>query len=376
MNLARLSELFSENFFRHGELGASLSVWRNGNELLSLADGFCDRQKTRPWLESTLVLVWSAVKGPAAASVLHCLQEHHLTPETRVSAVWPEFAEAGKESITISQLLSHQAGLAALSADVPVFDYPAVSEALARQEPFWIPGTGHGYHPRTYGFLLDEIVRRLSGMTLGEYWRKVFAKPLHLDFWIGLPESEFHRVSPIHAARSTLPESAFWRAFSDPGSITSRAFASPRGLQSVGSMNTPEARAGAFPGFGGIGTARALAKFYAMLAHGGELDGIQFFSQASLDWMSTALTDGHDCVLQFETAFSAGFMKDPMGPGGKKSRATFGPSKLAFGQPGAGGSVAFADPENGIAFAYTMNQMEPGVLPNGKAMRLIESLYR
>ena len=119
MNLERLAELFSENFLWHGELGASLSVWRNGSEILSLADGFCDRQKTRPWLESTLVLVWSAVKGPAAASVLHCLQEHRLSPATRVAEVWPEFAEAGKESITIGQLLSHQAGLAALSGGCP-----------------------------------------------------------------------------------------------------------------------------------------------------------------------------------------------------------------------------------------------------------------
>jgi len=376
MNLERIDELFSENFLRLGELGASLSVWRHGEEVLLLADGFCDRQKTKPWMESTMVLVWSAVKGPAAACVLHSLQEHSLSPAMPVADVWPEFAQAGKGRITIGQLLSHQAGLVALSADMPVFDHDAVADALARQEPFWTPGEGHGYHPRTYGFLVDEIVRRLSGMPLGEYWRKVFAKPLHLDFWIGLPESEFHRVAPVQATRNTHPEDSFWQAFSNPRSLTARAFTSPRGLQSVGSMNSPETWSRSFPGFGGIGTAHGLGKFYAMLANDGTWDDHRFFSSAALDWMTTALTDGHDRVLQLETAFSAGFMKDPVKPDGKKVRTTFGPSPLAFGQPGAGGSVAFADPENGIAFSYMMNQMEPGVLPNAKALRLIGELYR
>jgi CubicO group peptidase (beta-lactamase class C family) len=304
------------------------------------------------------------------------MQERQLSPETRVAEIWPEFANAGKEAVTLGRLLSHQAGLAALSADVSVFDYDAVAGALAYQTPLWSPGNGPGYHPRTFGFLLDEIVRRLAGVTLGEYWRTIFAEPLGLDFWIGLPESKIHRVAPVHAARNAPPpDDAFWRAFSDPESLTFRAFSSPRGLLSVGSMNTPEARTSSFPGFGGIGAARALAKFYAMLANGGSIDGIRFFDEPALAWMTTPLTQGRDHVLQIDTAFSTGFMMDPTGPDGKKSRAIFGPSLRAFGQPGAGGSVAFADPDNGMAFAYVMNQMEPGVLPGEKALRLIEAMY-
>ena len=212
-------------------------------------------------------------------------------------------------------------------------------------------------------------------MPLGEYWRATFARPLGLDFWIGLPGSQNHRVSPVHAPRTAPQNDAFWTAFSNQESPTFRAFSTPRGLQSVGSMNTPEARTGSFPGFGGIGNARSLAKFYAMLACGGEFGGKRYFNEAALGWMTTSLTGGHDGVLQNETAFSAGFMKDPTGYRGKKTRANFGPSLYAFGQPGAGGSVAFADPENGIAFAYVMNQMEPGVLPGEKALRLVEALY-
>ncbi|MEI8340408.1 MAG: serine hydrolase domain-containing protein [Verrucomicrobiota bacterium] len=375
IKVERIREIFAENFLHLGELGASVSVWKNGTEVLAMTDGFCDRQRTKLWLDSTLVLLWSATKGPASACVLHCLQEHRLSLETRVSEIWPEFAAAGKEAITMGELLSHRAGLAAMSSEVPVFDYDAVIDALARQAPVPATGSGPAYHPRTFGFLLDEMVRRLGGMTLGEYWRETFAIPLGLDLWIGLPENQTPRVAPVHAPRSAPPNDAFWTEFSNPDSLTFRAFASPRGLQSVGSMNTPEARAVSFPGFGGIGNARSLAKFYAMLANGGEFNGKRYFHEPALGWMAARQSGGHDEVLQIETAFSAGFMKDPTGHRGKKTRFTFGPSLHAFGQPGAGGSVAFADPENNIAFAYVMNQMEPGVLPGEKAMRLIEALY-
>jgi CubicO group peptidase (beta-lactamase class C family) len=374
MNPDRLKAIFLENFTRRSELGASVSVWVDGREALGLSGGFCDRQKTRPWTESTLALAWSATKGPAAACALHALQEHGLTPSGRVAAIWPEFAAAGKARITFGQLLSHQAGLAAMREEVSVFDHDAVAHALARQEPLWKPGDGHGYHPRTFGFLLDEIVRRLSGVPLGEYWREKFAGPLGLDFWIGLPEGRFPLVSPVHAARAMPPPGEFARAFSDPASLTFKAFASPRGLESVASMNTPEARKLAFPGFGGIGNARSLAKFYAMLARGGELDGIRFFGASALEWMGGTLASGPDRVLTVETAFSAGFMKDPTGVGDKKRRAIFGPSPGAFGHPGAGGSLAFADPEHSLAFAYVMNQMEPGVMPGEKALRLVDAL--
>lgn len=378
MNLERVNEAFQENFSSRDELGASVSIWHHDHEVLNLAAGFCDRQKSKPWNASTLVLFWSATKGPASACVLHSLQQHRLTLETRVAEIWPEFAQNGKASITMGQILSHRPGLAALDESVPILDYEAVTGALARQSPLWPPGEGHGYHPRTIGFLMDEIVRRLNdGVTLGDYWRMEFAEPLDLEFWIGLPAEKLGRVAPVFAMRSTevQRDSAFYDVFQDPKSLTFRAFTSPAGLNGASAMNTREARMGSFPAFGGIGTAQALAKFYAIAANGGEMEGRRFFSATTIDWMKTTLTSGFDRVLQLETAFSAGFMKDPLDAGGRKLRVTLGRSASAFGQPGAGGSVAFADPENEISFAYVMNQMGAGVLPNEKALALIAALY-
>jgi CubicO group peptidase (beta-lactamase class C family) len=292
-----------------------------------------------------------------------------------VAEVWPEFAQAGKERVTIAELLSHRAGLPAIAA--PVLDHAAVAAALAAHPPEWPLGDGHGYHPRTFGFLCDEVVRRIARTPLGEYWRTHFAEPLGIEFWIGLPAERANEPSSVFPAKTGPAKGdAFYAAFLTPGSLTSRAFSSPHGLHSVASMNTPEARMAGFPAFGGIGTARGLAKFYALLAEGGELEGRRIFEPHTIDWMTTTLTQGSDRVLLMETAFSAGFMRDPVDTNARKTRTNFGPSLRAFGHPGAGGSFAFADPEHRLAFAYVMNQMEPGVLPNPKSLRLIEELYR
>jgi CubicO group peptidase (beta-lactamase class C family) len=375
MDTARIAALFHENFALYGDVGASLSVWCEGREVISLAGGWCDRGRTVPWTANTPVLVWSATKGPAAACVLHAMQTHGLTLSTRVADVWPEFAAHGKGAITIGQMLSHQSGVPALDRVASVFDHAAVARAIAEQAPYWEPGTSHGYGPRLFGYLLDELVRRIAGRALGEYWRTEFAEPLGLDFWIGVPEDIVAKVAPIFPPKAAPPKDRFYTAFVTPGSLTLRAFGSPDGLKSVAAMNAPDGRRASLPGFGGIGTATALAKFYAMLACGGALDGRTFFKAETLAWMQRTLVQGDDRVLLIDTAFSAGFMRDPVSPDGKKSRANFGPSPSAFGHPGAGGSHAFSDPEHRIAFAFVMNQMEPGVLPGPKALRLVEAMY-
>ena len=374
----RIAMLFRENFERRGELGASLSLWENGREVLSLADGFVDRKKTRPWTVATPVLVWSCTKGLASACVLHVLQRESIAVSTPVCNFWPEFGQGGKEHVTLAQALSHQAGLAALDHPVQALDYEAVAAAIAAQVPNWPPGSAHGYHPRTYGYLLDEILRRVDatpGMTLGSYFSTYFAVPLGLDFWIGLTPGKLDVISPIYPPRKDAnPRSPiFYKALHTKGTLTERAFASPRGLMGPASMNTPEARQASLPAFGGIGTAHALGKFYAMLANGGALEGVRFFESTAP--MTTTLSDGPDQVLLRPTAFSAGFMHDPLDASGVKLRQLFGPSPRAFGQPGAGGSHAFADPENNLAFAYVMNQMEPGVMPNEKALGIVEAIY-
>jgi CubicO group peptidase (beta-lactamase class C family) len=297
------------------------------------------------------------------------LQEHKIDIDDRVAKVWPEFGQAGKERISFAHLLSHQAGLCALDRQVDVLDYEAVIRALEEQKPLWPPGTGHGYHARTFGFLLDEIVRRLVGTKLSEYWPKTFAEPLDLEIWIGLPESENSRVATMYAAKAGKPAEPeqFYVDLATKGTLTRKAFTSPHGLNAINAMNNAGIRAQPIVSFGGIGNASSLAKFYAMLANGDE----RFFTPQTMQRMTTTLTDGIDRVFQIPTAFSAGFMKNA-----KESAARiFGRSTLSFGHPGAGGSHAFADPENKISFAYVMNQMEQSLLPNEKSLRLVDAIY-
>jgi CubicO group peptidase (beta-lactamase class C family) len=376
-NVDALAAEFARNFEERGDLGAAVSVWAGGREVANLAGGFQDREKTLPWTVATPVLFWSATKGLSAACLLHVCAEAGIVLTRKVAEFWPEFAAAGKGHVTIAELMSHQAGLSALSHGIEVWDYGAIVAALAAEAPHWPLGSGHGYHPRTSGYLLDELLRRITGgTTLAAYWQTTFAEPLALDLWIGVPPHMVEQVAPIHGSRTAPPKGdPFYSAFLTAGSVTARTFATPRGLHTASTMNTPEARMASFPAFGGIGTASSLAKFYAMLAQGGELEGRRWFQPTTIALMSTPLVQGPDLVLQTETAFSAGFMQDPIGSDGRKLRHAFGPSRQAFGHPGAGGSHAFADPENGVAFAYVMNQMQPGVLPDERSVRLIEVLY-
>jgi CubicO group peptidase (beta-lactamase class C family) len=369
----RITPLFEENFQKLGELGAAVSIWQNGKAIVDLNRGFKDARREYPWVSDTLVLIWSATKGLGSACVLHVLQEHKIDIERRVAEFWPEFAQAGKENITLAQLLSHQAGLAALDRKTDVLDYPSVIAALEEQKPLWPPGTAHGYHARTFGYLLDELVRRITRQSLSEYWRKTFAGPLNLDLWIGLPEKENPRVATIYAAKAGNPPQPkqFYVDLVSPGTLARKTFTSPHGLHAASAMNNPTIRAEPIVSFGGIGSANSLAKFYAMLANGGEIDGRTFFSEKTMSWMKTTLTDGIDRVFQIPTAFSAGFMKDAT----SSMRRIFGRSTSSFGHPGAGGSHAFADPENKISFAYVMNQMEQSVLPNEKSLRLVDAIY-
>ena len=370
----RLKPLFRENFERFGELGAAVSIWHNGNPVIDLYGGFCDARHEKAWEADTLVLIWSATKGIGSACVLHVLQERRIGIDRYVAEFWPQFAQAGKEKITLAQLLSHQAGLCALDARVDILDYNGVIRALEAQKPLWLPGAAHGYHARTFGFLLDELVRRIAGKTLSQYWREVFAQPLNLDLWIGLPEKENARVATVYAAKSGRPPEPrkFYSDLTTPGTLARKTFTSPYGLNSVSGMNAPAVRAQPIVSFGGIGSASAFAKFYSMLANGGKLDGQTFFSEETIAWMTTTLSDGMDRVFQIPTAFSAGFMKDPR----NATRRLFGKSEFAFGHPGAGGSHGFADPENRISFAYVMNQMEQSLLPNEKSLRLVDAVYR
>jgi CubicO group peptidase (beta-lactamase class C family) len=373
MDLQGLIDLFAGNFEQAGELGASVSIRHDGQEILNLAGGYIDREKTRPWNSKTPVLIWSATKGLASACLIHAAWEHGIDLERKVTSVWPEYGENGKADTTLRHVLTHQAGQPALrDPSISVMDHSAVATQLARQMPYWKPGEAHGYHARTFGFLVDELIRRITGgTTVGAYFRGVFGDPLGLDLWIGTPADIADNVAQIFAPRiPRIPagEEAFYKAFGDQDSLTRKAFSSPAGLQVPSQMNNPKIRQHSLPSFGGIGTAEALALFYETLCSG------TIFPTDLVRRISETQCSGDDKILLLETAYCTGFMKDPINENGK-SRRIFGPESDAFGQPGSGGSLGFCDPKNRIAFAYVMNQMEQGLFPNEKSLRLVKYLY-
>jgi CubicO group peptidase (beta-lactamase class C family) len=375
VQLGRLIDLFAENFLQYQELGASVCIIEGGEQKLNIGDGFIDRTRTTPWTSQTRVLIWSATKALASACLLHCCEQAGIALDRRVRDFWPEYSVNGKADTKLSHILSHQSGQPALRRpDIGILDHEAVVRALAEQEPFWKPGDAHGYHARTYGFLVDELVRQISsGVTVAEYFRETFGQPLDLDLWIGIPSELVNDVAPIQTPRQKREssfEDPFYQALADPTSLTRLAFTTPTGPIAPSAFNAPELRMHPLPSLGAIGTAESLARFYYRV-----LCEPQFLSLELLSTLAKTIVSGQDRVLQIPTAFGLGFMKDPISPEHKKLRKIFGPCPATFGQPGAGGSHAFIDPDRKLAFAYVMNQMEPGVLPNPKSMRLVDQLY-
>ena len=368
--LGKVIDVFERNFRDRGEIGASISIWWDGVELLSHGHGWCEKEKSRPWTEKTMVPVYSATKVPSAVTLLMALESKGLSEDTAVREVWPEFPVAEAK---FSHLLSHQCGLAALDDRPSVFEHAEVVAAIEAQVPAWALGEGHGYHPRTFGALVDEPVRRLTGKTLGQYWREKIADPLALDFWIGLPESEWPRVARLYPGKADKSDLAdgFYKELTTSGTFTRRAFSSPRGLHAIHEMNEPTAWSAGLPALGGVGTASALAKFY-QAAIGSIGSPISAKIRQAL---VTPQSSGDDRVLLRPTAFTCGAQQDPRDGNGKKIRHLYGPSLSAFGHPGAGGSHALGDPETGISFAYVMNQMDLSVMPGVKCLEMVDALF-
>lgn len=382
MKLDGLKERLSQVIHRHHvagiEVGASVAVCLGNDVLANIHVGHADAARTREWNDDTLVLIWSATKGPASACALTALEDADLTLNSRVAEFWPEFAGAGKGDITVGEVLSHRAGLSAVNdTSASVLDHASVIRALERQPRLWERGEVHGYGPRVFGFLLDEMVRRLSGAkNLGDYWNQKFREPHNLDLWIGLPIEHHDRVAQMLPPKVTScpdEKDLFVAAMGDPTSLTRRSFSSPAGIPGITPMNSPAIKSASIPSFGGIANAVSLARFYSGLATAGAGKG--WISPSVFKQATTRLTQGLDQVLRVETSFAAGFMLDPIDETGSKKRMTFGPTSNAFGHPGAGGSLAFADPESGIGFAFIMNQMQTGVLPQDRAVALVRALY-
>lgn len=347
--------------------GASLSLYHRGEKILSLYGGWKDAAATKPWEADTITLIWSAGKGVGAACLLHALQESKISLEERVSKFWPEFAQAGKENITIAELLSHRAGLAALDQKgLSLTDHQAIAEALASQSPNWNLDGTHGYGARTFGSLIDELLRRIIGVSsLADYWRTQFADPLGLDLWFGVPENYLLKTADVIPAKTAPPVSPFGTAYTDHSSLTRRAFMEPGGNFSALMMNQPALRQTSIISSGAISSADALAKFYSLLA---TQDDTRYFYPTTRCSMEKPMTlkSSLDKVLMAETTFSAGFMMS--------GNLNIFPTPRSFGHPGAGGAIGFAIPEQELGFAFLPNAMHHGVFSNPRTQRLVEVL--
>ena len=360
----RLNEAFHEVLAETPYGGAALALWQAGSAQLSITGG--EASPERPWQSDTPCLIWSASKGIAAAVTLHALQEKGIPLDSPVAELWPEFATSGKDRITLAELLSHRAGLSAIDQrGLAITDHDAVAAALASQPPNWQADGSHGYGARTFGFVLDEIVRRVTGETLAKRWERCFRAPLSLSLWFGLPHGLIDTAATVIAPKVPPAPGPFSKAFGEPSSPTRRALSEPGGTLTPSVMNTPAMRSATLPSLGAIATADALAGFYGLLAG----DGGGFFHSETLSTMRTTLAKGPDRVLIDKTAFSAGFMTNDFGVYGPS------PSPSAFGHPGAGGSLAFADPEHGLGFAFIPSAMHPGALPGARTQKLVRALY-
>lgn len=354
---AALEQAFRCNAETGADDGASVSVWQNGVEALTLCHG-----EARPgiaWTPQTLVPVYSATKAPAAAALLTALYDCCRSPELEIGDVWPEFPVPHG---TVAQLLSHQLGLAALREPASVFSTDDCRRAIERSCPAWLPPQ-HGYHPHTYGPLVDILMQKLTGMRIGEFWEERIRRPLGLDLYIGLPESEFARVAFLQSPRMQhrMPQSDFYSAYFDPESAVYRAFHNVTGLESARRMNTPEAWQCGCPAKGGVASAAGLARFYQLLMGNGDDSP---FPPEVTEWMTTPQCCGFDLTLMCRTGFACGTMFEPA--------ELFGNS--GFGHAGAGGCHAFCEPESGLSFAYVMNRMELGILPGERVKRLLRAL--
>lgn len=373
----QLRRAFEANFVESGEVGASLAVEIDGQRVVDLWGGTAAPETGMPWSKDTLGIVFSNTK-PATALCAHRLAEQGLLDlDKPVAHYWPAFGDSQRRDMTVAMLLDHSAGMPAITEKLPrdaAFDWDCMVSFLEKQEPLWQPGTRVGYHGLTFGWLVGEVVRRVSGLSLGSFFQKEIAGPLGLDFWIGLPESEEPRVATIiPAAPSDTPRNAFEAALRDPQSISARYFVNTGGWRPAG-FNSRAGHAAEIGAANGITNARSLARLYGTLAMGGNRDGLHLLGERALRRATRITSATHlDACLLVPTRFAAGFMRSMDNRALGLDSAAIG--DCAYGHVGAGGSVAFANPEHRMGFAYTMNRMGPGVLLNERAERLISAAY-
>lgn len=351
---------FEASFNEGAELGAGLCVMRGGETLIDLWGGWRDSAKSAPWERDTIVSVFSTTKAISALVVAKLVGEGKLDYEAPVSALWPEFGAHGKDKLTLAQVLSHQAGVPGFVEPIDPalwLDPPACAAAIAALAPLWPPGSASGYHPLTWGYLLNEIVSRATGRTIGAILREEICGPAKIDFQIGLPEADDARAAsmkkPTQIADfgeiTPAKVAAFFSKWSSP----------PRGDAAWRRIEVPSAN--------GHGTARAVAQLFEAYANGGEIGGLRVVDPLAFAELEARRALGPDLVLPFTLDWRSGVLGN--------NNQIYGPNPHALGHSGSGGSCGFGDPGQRISFGYVMNKQSHFIMGDPRPLRLIEVLY-
>lgn len=369
---AAVREAFEENFRERDELGAAVTVTVAGETVVDLWGGWADAAGTRPWERDTVVNVWSTTKGPVALCA-HLLADRGLLDlDAPVADYWPEFAAAGKEKVLVRHLLSHRAGLCGLREPhtlEQLYDWELTTARLAAMAPWWEPGTRSGYHALTYGFLVGEVVRRVSGLLPGAFLAREVTGPLGIDFTVGLPERESARAAELVRA----PVATSGRQAALFGRLAPAALAAlTNPVAGAAEANTPAWRAAEIPAANGHGTARAVAALYGVFAGRGSHGGRRILSPEAVERVREGQGRCRDLVLgagiDRETEIGLGlWLSGPQG--------SYGPNERAFGHDGFGGSCGLADPEAGVSLGYVMNRMGPHIADDPRKTALVDALY-
>jgi len=357
---------FVENFISREEVGASICLVVDGVTVVDLWGGWQDAARTRPWQADTLVNVFSVGKAIAALCVVQLVSRGALEFDQRVSSVWPEFAAEGKSDVTVRQLLSHQCGLPAIREQLPpgaIYDWDAMCATLAAHRPWWEPGTAHGYHVNTFGFLVGELVRRVTGDTLGTMVQREIAGPLAADFYIGVSEQQLGRIADhlwTLAPPTTAPED-----LNESQRMELCAYFNPPDFSGAGVVNTTQWRMAELPSTNGHASARGIARIFHALEEADRSSG--FVSSAALREATAEQVHDDDMVLHRSSRFGIGFQLT-------QTERPLGPNPRSYGHFGAGGSLGFCDPDARLAFGYAINTMGPR-WQNPRNGALIEACY-
>lgn len=365
---AAVRDTFAASVEAGGEVGASFAATLDGRMVVDLWGGHADAARTRPWERDTIVNVFSTTKAMTALCA-HLLADRGLLDlDAPVARYWPEFATAGKETIPVRMLLSHTAGLAAIRQRLPLealYDWDRYAAAIAAERPWWEPGTANGYHALTFGHLVGEVIRRISGQRIGQFLRDEVTGPLGADFHIGLPASEERRCGEMVGPTAAENAAAGLDAPA-PDSLRAKVLGNP--ALRPEQANTSAWRRAEIPAANGHGNARSVARVLAALACGGALDGVRLLRAESIDRAIATQAYGRDLVLGFKVKWGLGFML-------ASAELPLSPSSRAFGHGGWGGSLGFVDLDARVSWAYVMNKMAPGTAGDTRGFALMAALY-